>query len=249
MYSAYKLNKQGDNIQPWRTPFPIGTSLLFHVHFELLLPDLHTGFSRGRLDGLIFPSLSEFSTVYFVHTVKGFGIVNKAEIDDFLELSCFFDDPEDVDNFISGSSAFTKTSLNIRKFTVHILLKPVLENFKHHFTSAWDECNCAVVWAFFGIAFLWVGMKTPFPVLWPLLTFQICWHIECSTFTASSFRIWNSSIGILSPPLALFVVMLAKARLILHSRMSGSRSVITTSDYLGRENLFRTVLCILVTSF
>ena len=71
-----------------------------------------------------------------IHTVKGFGIVNKAEIDVFLELSCFFDDPADVDNLISGSSAFSKTSLNIRKFMVHVLLKPGLENFEHYFTSA-----------------------------------------------------------------------------------------------------------------
>ena len=76
-----------------------------------------------------------------IHTVKGFGIVNKAEIDVFLELSCFFHDPSDVGNLISGSSAFSKTSLNIRKFTVHILLKPDLENFKHYFTSVWDERN------------------------------------------------------------------------------------------------------------
>ena len=76
--------------------------------------------------------------------------------------------------------------------------------------------------------------------------FQICWQIECSTFTASSFRTWNSSTGILSPPLALFVVMLSKAHLTSHSRMSGSRSVITHCDYLGREDLFCTVLlCIL----
>ena len=78
------------------------------------------------------------------HTVKGFGIVNKAEIDVFLELSCFFYDPADVGNLMSGSSAFSKTSLNMRKFTVHIVLKPGLENFEHYFTSVWDECNCAV---------------------------------------------------------------------------------------------------------
>ena len=70
-----------------------------------------------------------------IHKVKGFGIVNKAEIDVFLELSCFFHDPVDVGNLISGSSACSKTSLNIRKFTVHILLKPGLENFEHYFTS------------------------------------------------------------------------------------------------------------------
>ena len=70
-----------------------------------------------------------------IHTVKGFGIVNKAEIDVFLELPCLFDDPEDVGNLISGSSAFPETSLNIWKFTVHVLLKPGLENFEHYFTS------------------------------------------------------------------------------------------------------------------
>ena len=101
-----------------------------------MLPDLHTGFSRDRSGGLVFPYLSEFFTQFIViHTVKGFGIVNEAEIDIFLELSCFFDDPADVGNLISGSSAFSKTSLNIRKFTVHVLLKPGLENFEHYFTS------------------------------------------------------------------------------------------------------------------
>ena len=70
-----------------------------------------------------------------MHTVKGFGLVNKAEMDVFLELSCFFDDPADVGNLISGSSAFSKTSLNIWKFTVYVLLKPGLENFKHYFSS------------------------------------------------------------------------------------------------------------------
>ena len=70
-----------------------------------------------------------------IHTVKGFGIVNKLEIDIFLELSCFFDDPKDVDNLISGSSAFSKTSVNIWKFMVHVLLKPGLGNFEHYFAS------------------------------------------------------------------------------------------------------------------
>ena len=106
-----------------------------------------------------------------IHTVKCFGIVNKAEKDVFLELSCFFDDPADVGNLISGSSAFSKTSLNIWKFMVHLLLKPGLENFKYYFTSVWDECNCVVVWAFFGIAFLWYWNEYwPFPVLWPLFS-------------------------------------------------------------------------------
>ena len=90
-----------------------------------------------------------------IHTVKGFRIVNIAEVDIFLELSYFINDPEDVGNLICGSSAFSQSGLNIWKFTVHLLLKPDLENFAHHFTSMWDEHNCAVVKAFFGIAFLW----------------------------------------------------------------------------------------------
>ena len=128
---------------------------------------------------------------------------------------------------------------------LHILLKPDLENFNHYFASMWDECNCAVVWAFFGIAFLWIGMKTDlFQSCGHCWVFQICWHIECITFTSkshqilkSSFRIWNSSTGIPSPPLA-FVVMLPKAHLTSHSRMSGSRWVITLSWLSGSWRSF-----------
>ena len=108
-----------------------------------MLPDRHTGFSRGRSGGLVFPSLSEFSTVYCDPHSQRLCIVNKAEIDVFLELCCFFDDPADVGNLISGSSGFSKTSLNIRKFMVHILLKPGLENFS--ITLLACEMN-AVVW-------------------------------------------------------------------------------------------------------
>ena len=114
----------------------------------------------------------KFAQFLVIHTVKGFGLINKAEIDIFLELSCLFDDPADFGNLISVSSALSKTSLNIWKLTVHVLLKPGLENFEHYFTSVWDECNCAVVWAFFGIALLWDWNENwPFPVLWSLLSF------------------------------------------------------------------------------
>ena len=146
-----------------------------------------------------------FPQFIVIHTVKGLGIVNKAEIDVSLELSCFFDDPTDVGNLIPGFSAFSKSSLNIWKFTGHILLKPGLENFEHYFSSVWDECNCVAVWEFFGIAFLlgwhenWLFQSCGY--CW---VFQMCWHIECSTFTASSFRIWNSSTGIPSSQLTLF---------------------------------------------
>ena len=90
----------------------------------------------------LFQNFPQFVVIY---TVKGFSIVNEAEEDVFLEFSSFFYDPMDVGNFISGFSAFSKFSLNIWKFMVHLLLKPGLENFEHYFASGGDECNCAVV--------------------------------------------------------------------------------------------------------
>ena len=174
-----------------------------------------------------------------IHTVKGFGIGSKAEVDAFLDLSCFFDDTTDVGNLISGSSASSKSNLNIWKFTVHVLLKTGLENFEHYFTSVWDECNCVVVWAFCGITFLGDWEKTDFfQSCGHCWVFQICWCVECSTFTASSFKISKNSTRIPSPPLALFVVMLPKAHLTSHSRMSGSRWVITPSWLSGSFRYF-----------
>ena len=117
-----------------------------------------------------------FPQFIVIHTVKGFGIVNKAYIDVFLELSCFFDDPADVANLISGSSPFSKINLNIWKFTVHVLLKPGLENCEHYCTTVWAECNCAVVWAFFGIAFLW-DWNENWPVPEACYLASICWNI------------------------------------------------------------------------
>ena len=99
-----------------------------------MLLDLPTDFSEGRSAALVFPSPEEFSTVC-CDPHKGFGIVSKAEADVLLELSCFFDDPTDVGNLISGSSAFAKSSLNSWKFTAHILLNPGLENLEHYFAS------------------------------------------------------------------------------------------------------------------
>ena len=99
--------------------------------------------------------LKNFPQFVVIYTIKGFGIVNKAEVDVFLIFSCFFDDPSDAGNLISGSSASSKSSFTTWKFSVHILLRPGLENFEHYFASMWDECNCMVDWIFFSIAFLW----------------------------------------------------------------------------------------------
>ena len=116
--------------------------------------------------------LKNFPQFVVIHTVKGFGVINKEEVHVFLEFSCFFCDPMDVGSLISGISAFSKSSLNTWKFMVHILLRPGLENFEHYFTSVWDECDCAIVLTFFVIALLWNWNENwPFPVLWPLLSF------------------------------------------------------------------------------
>ena len=114
-----------------------GTSLLFHVQFKLLILGLHC-IQISQKEGLaawyshLFQNFPQF---VMIHTVKGFGIVSKAKVDVFLELSCFFDDPVDVGNLIPGSSAFSKSSLNIWKFMVHVVLKHGLENFEHYFAS------------------------------------------------------------------------------------------------------------------
>ena len=86
-----------------------------------------------------------FPQFVVIHTVKGFGLVNEAEVDSFLEFSCFFYDPVDVGNLISGSTVFSESRLNIWKFLAHALLKPNLENFEHYFAGVLDECNCAVI--------------------------------------------------------------------------------------------------------
>jgi len=182
----------------------------------------------------------DFPQFIVIHTVKGFGIVNKAEIDVFLELSCFFDDPAD---------------LGIWSLVPLPFLKPAWTWGNPQFTYCWSlawrilsitllarEMSAIVRWFEHSLAlpFFGIGMKTDlFQSCGHFWVFQICWHIECSTFTASSFRIWNSSTGVPSPPLALFIVMLSKAHLSSHSRMSGSRSVITP---LWLSGLWRSIL-------
>ena len=162
-----------------------------------------------------------------IHTFKGFSIVNEAEVDVFLEFSCFFYDPTDVLAIWSlVPLPFLNPAWTSGSSWVHVLLKPGLENFEHYFAIL----LCSLALAFFGF-----GMETDlFQSCGHCWVFQICWHIEWSTFTASSFRIWNSSTGIPSLLLALFAVMLPKVHLTLHSRMSGSRWV-TTPSWLSRS--------------
>ena len=148
----------------------------------------------------------------------------------------------DVGNLISGSSAFSKPSLYIWKFLVHALLKPSLKGFEHYFASVWNEPDYVLVWTFFALPPFEIGMKTAlFQSCGHCWVFQICWHIECSTFTTSSFRTWNSSTGVPSVPLALFIVMLPEAHLTSNSRMSGSRWVTIPSWLSGslRPFLYR----------
>ena len=149
MYSAYKLNKQGNNIQPWRTHLPIWNQSAIPCLVLTVASWPAYRFLRRQVRWSGGPISLRIFQFVVIHTVKGFGIVNKAEIDVFLGLSCFFCDPTNVGNLISGSSAFSKSSLNIWNSSVHVLLKPHLGNFKHYFASMWDECNCVVVSAFF----------------------------------------------------------------------------------------------------
>ena len=184
IYSAYKLNKQGNNMQPWRAPFPIQKQSIVSCLVLTVVSWTCTQVSQeaGKV-AWYFQLLKNFPQFVVIHKVKGF-------VDIFLEFSCFFCDPMGVGNLTSCFSAFSKSSLYIWKFSIHVLLKPSLKGLEHYLASMWDECNCVVVWTFFGIALLWDWNENwPFAFLWPLWVFQICWHIDCSTFTASYFRV------------------------------------------------------------
>ena len=122
-------------MQPWRTPFPTWNQSVVPCPVLTIASWPAYKFLRRQVRWSGISRSWRILQFVVIHTVKGFGIVNKAEIDVFLKLSRFFNDPADVGNLISGSSAFSKTSLNIRKFPVHVLLKPSLENFEHYFTS------------------------------------------------------------------------------------------------------------------
>ena len=131
VYSAYKLNKQGDSIQPWRNPFLIWDWSVVPCLVLTVASWSAYRFLRRLVRWSGIPISLRIFQFVVVHTVKSFGIVNEAEVDGLLEFSCFFYDPMNVGSLISGSSAFSKSSLYIWKFSVCVLLKPSLENFEH----------------------------------------------------------------------------------------------------------------------
>ena len=154
--------------------------------------------------------LKNFPQFVVIHIVKGSGIFNKAEIDIFSGTLAF----SMIQQMLAIWSLVPLPFLNPAWTPGISWLKPSLENFEHYFVSVWNKCNCMIVWTFFGIAFLWDWNENwPFPVLWQLLSFPNLLAYWMQHFTASSFRIWNSSTGIPSPPLALFLVMLPKAQM------------------------------------
>ena len=152
-------------------------------------------FLRRQIRWCHIPISLRISQFIVIHTIKGFRVVNEAEVDVFLEFPSFFHDPKNVGNLISGSSPFSKSSLYIWKFMVHIQLRPSLKDFEHYLANMWDEHTCTVVWIYtLALYFFENGMKTDFfpnPVGTEFSKFVGI--LSCSTFTASSFRTWNTS--------------------------------------------------------
>ena len=182
MYSAYKLNKQGDNIQPWRTPFPIWNQSVVPCPVLTVASWPAYRFLRRQVKWSGIPISLKIFQFLVIHTVKGFSIINEEEVEVFLEFSCIFCDPTDVGYLIFGSSALSKPSLNIWKFLVHILLKPSLKDIEHYIASMQIWVHCIVVWTFVGITLLWDWDENwLFQSCGPCWVFQMCWHIECST--------------------------------------------------------------------
>ena len=164
----------------------------------MLLLDLHKVFSQsGKM--VWYPHLfKSFLQFVMIHTVKGFSVVDETDTDVFLEFPCFLYDPANVGNLISGSSAFSKPSLDIWKFLVHVMLKPSMQDFKYDLKLAWTLS--AIVQPFkhsLVLPFLGIGMRIDlFQSCGHCWVFQICWHIECNTLIASSFRVMNIYTGI-----------------------------------------------------
>ena len=155
-----------------------------------------------------------------IYRVKGFGIVNETEIDVFLEFPSFLCDPANAGNLISGSSAFSKPSLDIWKFLVHVMLKPSMQDFEHDLTSMGNECNCLMVWTFFSTPLLgnW-DEDWPFPVLWPLLG---------KNSSNTSVSTWNLFIYFFLPHVSHYFSYCWASVVIFHPHNPCDRRQITT---------------------
>ena len=164
MYSPYKLNNQGDNIQPWHTPFP---------NFDPVCCSMSS--SNFCFLTCIQVSQEAGKVVWYSHLFKNFpqfGIVNETEVDVLLEFSCFFYDPVDVGNLISGSSAFLNPACT-SGYSGLTYCWSNWKDFEQYFATMWNECSCAVIWTFFDISLIWYwNKKWPFPVPWPQPNFQ-----------------------------------------------------------------------------
>ena len=158
------MEEPGTGYCPWGRKESDTTERL-HFHFIASWPAYRFLRSQVRWSGI--PISKNFPQFVVIHTVKDFKVINEA-IDVFLEFSWFFYDLTVIGNLISGSSAFSESSLYICKLSVHILLKPRLEDFEHYLASMWNECNCVVVWTLFGTAIFEIGIKTDL--------FQSCGH-------------------------------------------------------------------------
>ena len=177
MYSAYRLNQQGDTIQPWWTSFPILNQSVRPCLVLIVASWLAYRFLRRQVRWSGIPISLRIFQFVVIHTVRGFDIVNEAEVDVFLEFSCFVYGPMDGCTLISGSSAFLSPACV--SGGSQSLYCWSMENFEHYFASFLIECNCVVVWTFFGFAFLWDWNENwPYSVRRPLLSFsslQVYW--------------------------------------------------------------------------
>ena len=157
MHSAYKLNKQDDNTQPWHIPFPILNHSVIPYMVLTAASWPANRFLRRQISLFVIPISLRIVQFLVIDKVKDLSIVNEAEwvFFFFLEFLCLFNAPTDAGNLISGSSTFSKSSLCIWKFLVLVLFKPSLKDFEHYLASMWNECNCVVVWTLYWIALIW----------------------------------------------------------------------------------------------
>ena len=214
------------------------TSQLFHVWFCFFLTRVQVSQKIGRmvLYSHLFKSFPQF---VMIHTAKGFSVVNETMVDLFLEFPYFLYDPAKVDNLISGSSAFSKSCLDICNFLFHVMLKHNMQDCEHNPLAL--RVSVTVWWLEHSLAlcFLGTGMRiVSFQSYGHSWIFQICWHIECNTLITSSFSILNSFAEIPSSPLALLATVPPQGLLNSHSQISSSGWVTTPSWLSGSLSYF-----------